>query len=115
MIRFLASFLLAALAAAWFYLKTALGPWAFLHAGLGFLSVAIFDLIRIQKPLGSHYVYLLGSFFRILLLGIYGVVHMFSGMSGSGPALLAFATALFACLFFGVAWEAGASIHSHRR
>ena len=101
--------------ALWFYINTAAGVWAFVHAGLGFLFVAGFDLFRIRRPLGSHYIYLLGSFFRIVILGIYGVVHMFSGWSGSGPALMAFAAALFACLFFGVAWEAGASIHSHRR
>lgn len=115
MIRFLVSLLLALAVAFWFFQNTAAGPWAFFHAGIGFLFVALFDLIRIRKPLGSHYIYLLGSFFRIVVLGIYGVVHMFSGLEGSGPALMAFASALFACLFFGVAWEAGASIHSHRR
>lgn len=113
MIRFVISFILAMGLAFLFYRSA--GPWAFLHAGLGFLFVVIFDLLRIRRPEQSLYVYLLGTFFRIIVLGLYGVIHMFAGFSWSGSALMAFASVLFACLFFGVAWEAGASIHSHRR
>ena len=113
MIRFVLSFILAMVLAFLFYSNS--GPWAFLHAGLGFAFVVIFDLLRVRRPAQSLYVYLLGTFFRIIVLGVYGVIHMFAGVSWSGSALLTFASVLFACLFFGVAWEAGASIHSHRR
>lgn len=116
MIRFALSLLLAQGIAAWFYNRLDAGAMVFLHAGLGFLLVAAFDLIRIHaQKTASLYVYLLGTFVRIVLLGVYGVFHMFSAWGSSGSALMAFATVMFACLFFGVAWEAGASIHSHRR
>jgi len=116
MIRFLLSLAVASAIGLWFYARSDAGLLAFLHAGLGFLLVSVFDLIRIraQKTI-SVYVYLLGTFVRMLALAVYGAAHMFSGWNSSGSALMAFAAVMFACLFFGVAWEAGASIHSHRR
>lgn len=112
MTRTILSGLIALLIGAYFS-RTA-SPWVFVHALAGWLSIVLFDLLRFRAVQLVH-AYLLGTFARILLLGGYGIAFMFNLVDGAQPAFYTFAAVVLACLFFGVAWEAGSAIHSHRR
>ncbi|MCE9600172.1 MAG: hypothetical protein K8S54_19595 [Spirochaetia bacterium] len=89
------------------------------HVILGAGSVLGFDAMRyhysVKNPLRAVSIASLGTFVRVVMLGIYGTIHMFFATPDTLPALGAFLSSLLACLFFGVAWETGSSILSHRK
>ncbi|MBL8020621.1 MAG: hypothetical protein JNM27_13205 [Leptospirales bacterium] len=96
------------------------GTWSVLpHVLLGAASVLLFDALRhynlARYPLRAVSIASLGTFVRVMLLGTYGIIHMFFATPATMPALMTFLISLLACLFFGVAWETGSSILSHRK
>lgn len=118
MIRALLSLILVGVVA--FACAKLYGTWKVLpHVIAGAFSVLAFDALRhhyaVRFPLRAVSVASLGTFVRVMLLGIYGIIHMFFATPMTQPALMTFLMSLLACLFFGVAWETGSSILSHRK